>query len=149
MAKSTFIYVVYIKAAPERIWKALLDGEFTRQYWAGENVSDWQPGSPWEHRRTDATRSVAVIGEVVEAIVPTRLVLTWADPSDRGNRARYSRVTLDLKAIGDMVELSVTHGDLDDTTPMAGAIAVGWPRVLSSLKSLLETGRALDTWARA
>lgn len=148
MAKSTFVYIVYIKASPERIWTALLDGEFTRQYWAGENVSDWQPGSPWEHRRTDATRSVGVIGEVVEAVAPTRLVLTWADPSDRGNRAHYSQVTFDLKPIGEMVELSVTHRDLDDTTPMAGAVATGWPRVLSSLKSLLETGRALDTWAR-
>jgi len=148
MAKSTFVYVVYIKAAPERIWKALLEGEFTRQYWAGENVSDWRPGSPWEHRRMDATRSVGVLGEVIEAIAPTRLVLTWADPSDRGNRSHYSRVTFDLKPIGDMVELSITHRDLDDTTPMAGAVAAGWPRVLSSLKSLLETGRALDTWAR-
>ena len=97
----------------------------------------------------DATRSVAVIGEVVEATAPNRLVLTWADPADRGNRSHYSRVTFDLKAIGDMLELSVTHRDLDDTTPMAGTVAVGWPRVLSSLKSLLETGRALDTWARA
>lgn len=147
MAKSNFVYVVYIRATAERIWKALLDGEFTRQYWAGENVSDWKIGSAWEHRRTDATRSVAVIGEVVEAVAPTRLVLTWADPADRGNRARYSRVAFDLKSTGDMVELSVTHSDLEDTTPMAGRVAQGWPRVLSSLKSLLETGQALQTWA--
>ena len=147
MAKSTFVYVVYIRATPERIWIALLDGEFTRQYWAGENVSDWKIGSAWEHRRTEAMGSVAVIGEVMEAVAPIRLVLTWADPADRGNRSHYSRVAFDLKALGDMVELSVTHSDLEGTTAMAAKVIQGWPRVLSSLKSLLETGRALETWA--
>ena len=50
MAKATFLYVTYIAAPAERVWKALLDGEFTRQYWGHDNVSDWQKGSTWEHQ---------------------------------------------------------------------------------------------------
>jgi uncharacterized protein YndB with AHSA1/START domain len=144
MAKSTFGYVVYIASTPETVWRALLDGEFTRQYWGCDNVSEWQPGSGWEHRRGG---SVAILGEVLEAAAPHRLVLTWADPSDRNDKSRYSRVAFDIETVGDMVRLTVTHDRLESGSDMHHKITQGWPRVLSSLKSLLETGRALDTWA--
>jgi uncharacterized protein YndB with AHSA1/START domain len=65
VAKSAFVYVIYIASSAETVWKALPDGEFTRQFWGHENVSDWKPGSAWEHRRADATRSVVMLGEVV------------------------------------------------------------------------------------
>jgi uncharacterized protein YndB with AHSA1/START domain len=80
--KSTFVYVTSIAAASETVWKALLDGEFTRQYWGHENVSDWTPGSTWEHRQSDAADAVRILGEVLEARPPHRLVITWADPVD-------------------------------------------------------------------
>jgi uncharacterized protein YndB with AHSA1/START domain len=144
MAKAIFGYVIYIAATPGAVWKALLDGEFTRQYWGGDNISDWRPGSTWEHRRSDATRSVAMIGEVLEAVAPQRLALTWADPEDRGNKARYSRVTFEIETVGQMARLTVTHDQLEAGSDMQGKISQGWPRVLSSLKSLLETGRALS-----
>ena len=83
MPKSTFVYSIYIAGSVEAVWKALLDGQFTRQYWGHDNVSDWQPGSPWEHRRADGTGTVAILGEVVEAQPPHRLIITWADPADR------------------------------------------------------------------
>ena len=147
MPKSTFVYVIYIAARPEAVWKALLDGEFTRQYWGHENVSDWKPGPPWEHRPAGAARDALVIGEVVEAKPPRRLVLTWADPGDGDRKDRHSRVTFEIEPIADMVRLTVTHDELEAGSDMHRKIAQGWPRVLSSLKSLLETGRALDTWA--
>jgi uncharacterized protein YndB with AHSA1/START domain len=148
MARSSFVYVIYIAAAPERVWSALLDGEFTRQYWGHENVSDWKPGSAWEHRRDDAARSVAMLGEVIEARAPNRLVITWADPQDRARRERHSRVTFEIEPIADMVRLTVTHDELEPGSQMQRKVSQGWPRVLSSLKSLLETGRPLQTWAR-
>jgi uncharacterized protein YndB with AHSA1/START domain len=147
MAKTKFTYVTYIATTAETLWKALLDGEFTRQYWGHDNVSDWQPGSTWEHRRTDATRAVVILGEVVAASAPNHLVITWADPGDRGKRDRHSRVTFDIETIGEMVRLSVTHDELDPDSDMLRNISRGWPRVLSSLKSLLETGQPLNTWA--
>ncbi len=145
MPKTTFVYVTYIAARPEAVWKALLDGEFTRQYWGHDNVSDWRPGSPWEHRRADASRTVDILGEVLEAEPPKRLVMTWGEPRDKGRRERHSRVAFEIEAVADMVRLTVTHDDLEPE--MGRKIAEGWPRVLSSLKTLLETGRPLKTWA--
>ena len=148
MPKSRFVYEIYIASTPEIVWKALLDGEFTRQYWERDNVSDWKPGSPWEHRDSTADRVVRLLGEVVEASPPHRLVLTWAEPSDRERRERHSRVTFELESVAGMVRLRITHEDLEPGSNMERNISQGWPRVLSSLKSLLETGRALKTWAR-
>jgi uncharacterized protein YndB with AHSA1/START domain len=144
--KSRFVYEIYIAASVETVWKALLDGEFTRQYWQRENVSDWIPGSSWEHRRV-SDGQVAMLGEVLEASPPNRLVITWADPSDRLHRARHSRVAFEIDAVADMVRLTITHDDLQPGSDMERKITQGWPRVLSSLKSLLETGRPLNTWA--
>jgi len=147
MAKSTFVYTIYIAAKPETVWRALLDGEFTRQYWGHDNVSDWKPGSPWEHRRNDANGTLVILGEVLEAEVPRRLVLSWGDAQDRAHRERYTRVAFDIEPVGDMVRLTVTHDELEAGSQMLKKISNGWPRVLSSLKSLLETGRPLQTWA--
>ena len=147
MNSSKFVYVVYIATQPETVWKALLEGEFTRQYWGHENVSDWKTGSPWEHRRSDAARTVVLVGQVLESQPPRRLVLTWANPEDKANKERHSRVTFDIEPVGDMVRLTVTHDQLEDGSEMLRKISEGWPRVLSSLKSLLETGRPLQTWA--
>ena len=146
MGKSSFVYVIYIASTPEVVWKALLDGEFTRRYWEAENVSDWRPGSSWEHRR-DGAAAPRILGEVIEAIPPRRLVITWAEPKDRARKERHSRVAIDIEPVGDMVRLTVTHSDLDSGSDMLRSISEGWPRVLSSLKSLLETGRPLHTWA--
>ena len=147
MPKARFVYVIYIAAAVETVWRALLDGEFTRQYWGHENVSDWQPGSSWEHRRAAGDRGTAILGEVIESAPPTRLVITWAAPADRARRELHSRVTFDLAPVADMVRLTITHEDLEPGSDMERRITMGWPRVASSLKSLLETGRPLSTWA--
>jgi uncharacterized protein YndB with AHSA1/START domain len=147
MGKSSFVYEIYIAATEDEVWRALLEGDFTRQYWAHENVSDWQPGSLWEHRQAKDTRAVRILGEVIASQPPHRLVITWAEPKDRAHRERHSRVTFDIKRIGGMTRLTITHDELDAGSTMDQRIRAGWPRVLSSLKSLLETGRALDTWA--
>jgi len=148
MARARFVYAIYIAAPADRVFRALLDGEFTRQYWGHENVSDWKPGSRWEHRKGDASGPVLLLGEVVESRPPTRLVVTWADPADRDRRDRHSRVSFEIEPVADMVRLTVTHEELEEGSGMHRAIANGWPRVLSSLKSLLETGRPLRTWAK-
>ncbi len=138
----TFIYVFYIRTTPERLWEALTNPEFTRQYWGGNaNVSDWKKGAKWQHVDRDENDNVYVVGEVLESLPPKRLVLTWADPDDT---ADSSRVTFEIEPIEDMVRLNVTHGDFKTGSVMAGKVSGGWPRVLSSLKSFLETGKALN-----
>jgi len=148
MSDTQFVYAIYIRGTLEQVWNGLLDARFTRQYWAHENVSDWKLGSRWEHRRTDAARTLDLVGEVIESSPPRRLVLTWAEPADQAKRDKHSRVTFELEAIDDMVRLTITHEALAAGSEMLRKISAGWPRVLSSLKSLLETGKPLPTWAK-
>ena len=138
--KPAFVYVTYIESTPERVWDALTDPDATAAYWGHSNVSDWQPGSPWEHRRTDGSGIADVVGEVVESAPPTRLVTTWAEPGATDDE-RTSRVTFDVEPYGDIVRLTVTHEDLADED--RGDAEAGWAAVLSNLKSFLETGSAL------
>jgi uncharacterized protein YndB with AHSA1/START domain len=148
MTSTEFVYVTYIAADPKRVWDALLRSELTRKYWGHDNVSDWKPGSKWEHRQADESRKVRIAGKVLESDPPRRLVLTWNDPA-ASDAATQSRVTIELEPIEDMVRLTITHDQLVPGSDMHRKIAAGWPRVLSSLKSLLETGRPLATWATA
>jgi uncharacterized protein YndB with AHSA1/START domain len=148
MSSHEFVYVTYIAAKPQRIWDALIKAEFTRQYWGHDNVSDWKPGSAWEHRDADGG-NLKLVGKVVEFDPPRRLVLTWANPADRGNPSAHSRVTITLEPIEEMVRLTVVHDQLVPGSDMQRGIEAGWPRVISSLKSFLETGKPLPTWAKA
>lgn len=138
--KPTFIYVTYIESTPEKVWHALTDADLTAEYWGHSNVSDWQVGSAWEHRRTDGSGVADVVGTVAESVAPTRLVTTWAGPGEEHDRS--SRVTFDIEPYGEIVRLTVTHENLADEAERREA-AAGWAAVLSNLKSLLETGHVL------
>lgn len=140
--KPSYVYVIYIRSTPEKVWHALTDAELTASYWGHSNVSDWRPGSRWEHRRTDGSGIADVVGTVVESQPPTRLVALWADPADEDNPDKQSRVTFDVQPHADIVRLTVTHEDLPDESAL-GDVSLGWPAVLSNLKSLLETGSTL------
>jgi len=152
MTKPSFVYVTYIATTPEKVWRALVDTDVMRKYWADptaddpahENVSDWRPGSQWEHRRVDDSHTVDIVGKVVESTPPRRLVFTWARPKDAEDDSKHSRVTFDIEPQGDgLIRLTVTHEDLERDPKMLEGISSGWPMVLSNLKTLLETGRAL------
>lgn len=141
MNKQTFVYVTYIQTTPEKAWRALVDSDLTRMYWGKENHSDWKPGSRWEMRDLGDAREVMVVGKVVETTPPRRLVMTWARPREESDVTLHSRVTFELEPQGDLVRLTVLHEDLD--AKMAESITQGWPLVLSSLKTMLETGKGL------
>jgi uncharacterized protein YndB with AHSA1/START domain len=151
MAKPDFVYVTYIATTPEKVWQAFIDTDVMRQYWVGPsaecarvNVSDWKPGSRWEHQRTDGTGTIDIVGKVVESDPPRRLVYTWARPKDAEDPSKHSRVAVDIEPQGDgLVRLTVTHEDLERDPQMLAGISGGWPKVLSNLKTLLETGRPL------
>jgi len=145
MTKTAFVYVTYIASTPQRVWDALLKPEFTREYWRRDNVSDWNVGSRWEHRKIDG--EVQLVGKVIENDPPRRMVISWSQPSDENDTAKHTRVTFEIAPVGNMVQLTVTHDMLDAGSDMDRGIRIGWPRVLSSLKTLLEVGKALDTWA--
>jgi uncharacterized protein YndB with AHSA1/START domain len=142
MSNEKFVYVTYIASTPQKVWKALIEGELTRQYWKHEQVSDWKPGSKWELVADDAKHTVKHVGKVLESVPEMRLVVTWGDVADAAEPAKHSRLAIDIDVVGEMVRLTVTHDAL--SPEMRRKITYGWPLVLSSLKSLLETGRPLD-----
>ncbi|MBR1126019.1 SRPBCC family protein [Bradyrhizobium lablabi] len=138
MSKPEFVYVIYIHATPEKIWQALINPEMTKEFWGRHrNASDWKPGSPWQHQNYDDANDVSVTGTVVESHPPRRLVLTWAS----SNSSDVSRVAFDIDEFMGSTKLTVTHSELS-IEAMRG-ISAGWPAVLSSLKTLLETGASL------
>jgi uncharacterized protein YndB with AHSA1/START domain len=147
MGKPQFVYVTYVSTSPEKLWNALIDPAMTARYWQHDNVSDWKPGSAWEHRRCDGKGTVDLVGTVVESSPPRRLVLTWAFPADQGREDQHSRVTFELEPLRGVVRLTVTHDRLEPDSEMLDGITEGWPKVLSSLKSLLEVGKPLpELW---
>lgn len=147
MQNAKFIYEVYIAAEPKKIWDALVVPEITRRYWGHENVSDWHEGSSWEHQRSDPPKQVDIIGKVIEIKPMQTLVLSWARPEEAHDKSKFSRVRIQLDPIDSMTRVTVTHDQLVEDSDTLRSITAGWPRVLSSMKSLLETGKPLDTWA--
>lgn len=143
MNEAQFVYVAYISTSPEKLWNALINPKMTTKYWQHENVSDWKPGSKWEHRGSDKEKTLDLVGKVIESSPSRRLVLTWASPADEVHEEKHSRVTFEIEPIGDVVRLTVTHDRLEPGSEMLEGITEGWPKVLSSLKSLMEVGRPL------
>jgi uncharacterized protein YndB with AHSA1/START domain len=131
--KPSFVYVTYIQSTPEKVWHALTDADLTAEYWGHSNVSDWQTGSTWEHRRTDGSGISDVVGTILETVPPKRLVMTFGEPT---------QVTFEIEPYGEIVRLTVTHENLADQAEYI-AVSTGWPAVLANLKSLLETGHVL------
>ena len=143
MAESRFVYVTYIRTTPEKLWKALIDPEFTRRYWCDtRQESEWKPGSSWRIMIPDGR--VADSGEVVEIEPHRKIVLRWRNEFRPELRAEgYSRLTYELEKVGDSVKLTILHEIDKPDSKFIQAVSNGWPHILASLKSLLETGESL------
>ena len=139
--RPTFVYVTYIESSPERVWQALTDADLSAEYWGHSNVSDWQPGSRWEHRRVDGSGIADVAGTVLAATPPRRLTMTFDAPGETPPGGP-STVTFDIEPYHEIVRLTVTHVNLPDDEALS-AVSAGWPAVCANLKSLLETGHVL------
>lgn len=141
MKKPQLVYTTYIRSTPKKVWDAITQPKFTRQYWGGlANVSDWKKGSTWDMATEGVKPEIYTTGKVLESTPPKRLVLSWIDPE---NLKDTSRVTYEIETVKDSVCLTVTHDQFKAGSTMPGRVNGGWPRVLSSLKSFLETGRGL------
>jgi uncharacterized protein YndB with AHSA1/START domain len=143
MDKPKFVYVSYIATTPEKLWQALTRGEFTRQYWGGRRIqSDWQVGSVVKHLGEDG--GIDWEGKVLVSEPPRLLSYTFhMQISDEHRAERPSRVTFELQPLGSVVKLVLTHDDFEAAKTTSETARHGWPAILSSLKSLLETGNPL------
>jgi len=143
MKKSKFVYVTYIRTTPKKLWQALTDPEFIRRYFYGTtHESEWKPGSSWKMVAPGA--KVVDAGEVLEAKPPRKLVLKWRNELKRELHAEgFSLMTYDIEKEGTCVKLTVTHEMNRSNSKLIEAVSGGWPPILASLKSLLETGESL------
>lgn len=137
---SKFVYVTFIRTTPDKLWSALTEPEFTRQYWFGTHQeTDWKVGSPWRLVFSDGRTADA--GEIVEADPPRRLVLKWRNEFKPELKSEgYSRCEITLEPMDGAVKLTIVHSIGQAQSRLIEAVSGGWPRILSNLKSLLETG---------
>src|SRR5215467_11287709 len=143
MPRSTFVYVTYIRTTPEKLWSALTDPQFMRQYWFGNHCeSQWTPGSSWKNVYPDGR--ITDVGVIVEAEPSRRLVIRWQHQDKPELKAEgQSLCTMEIEPSGTAVKLSITHTIEREPSKLIEAVGGGWPKVLSNLKSLLETGSAV------
>ena len=140
MARSAFVYATYIRTTPERLWSALTDPEFMKQYWFGMHCkSSFTTGSSWQ--LVGENGDVWDAGEIVEAVPPQRLVIRWEHQMRPELKAEgASLCTMELEPAGQAVKLTITHSIEREGSKLVEAVSGGWPKILSNLKSLLETG---------
>jgi DNA-binding transcriptional ArsR family regulator/uncharacterized protein YndB with AHSA1/START domain len=154
--KPSFVYTTYINTTPERLWQALTEPAFTQRYWGITFDTDWQPGS----RMTWVQRGVTIADPeqvVLESEPYTRLSYTWHtftpefaealeltdEVFERVSAEPRSKVTFEIEELGERVKLTVLHDTEDPESLITSMVSSGWPRVISDLKTLLETGDTL------
>lgn len=145
MAGSSFVYVTYIRSPQQKVWDALTKPEFQKLYWFGmHQQTDWKPGSSWKLLFEDGR--VADMGEVLEFDAPSRLAIKWRneirpDFKDEG----FTRCVMSLEHDGELTKLTIDHSiEREGAKIITEGVSTGWPKILSSLKSMLETGNALE-----
>jgi uncharacterized protein YndB with AHSA1/START domain len=148
MSESKFVYVTFIRATPEKIWEALTTPEIQRKFWfGGYQQSEWKAGASWTLHMPEI--GIADTGEVLESERPKRIVLKWRNEfRPELKAAGFTRCTYEIEAQGEVTKLTVIH-EAPEPSPMIDAVSKGWPMVLSSLKSLLETGNPLPRTEQA
>jgi DNA-binding transcriptional ArsR family regulator/uncharacterized protein YndB with AHSA1/START domain len=151
-----FVYTTYIKTTAEQLWQALTDPAFTVRYWGVELTSDWKVGSSvtWKYKgvtMSDPTQTVLVadvnrrLAYNWHAITPefAKLIGSSVDEAAALAAEQRSHVTFEIEPMGELVKLTVTHGGFESGSTILPGISEGWPTILASLKTLLETGEEL------
>lgn len=138
--ETTFVYVMYIRTTPERLWEFLTNPALMKQYWFGMHCdSAWTAGASWQLIASDG--HILDAGEIIEALPPQRLVIHWQHQSRPELKAEgFSRCTMELEPTGEAVKLCITHTIDRTQSKLIEAVSGGWPKIISNLKSLLETG---------
>ncbi|MET0869085.1 MAG: SRPBCC family protein [Pseudorhodoplanes sp.] len=143
--KPKTVYVTYIASTPEKVFQALTDPAFSRDYFAGFAV-DVEPKAGGRFRLLYPDGRTHISGEVVEWSPPRRFVCTWlVEGMKEFAELPVCLVTYDIEPAGDAVKLTMTEShswDVPDAI-LAGGQS-GWPAILSNLKSVLETGKKMS-----
>ena len=147
MEKPKFVYVTHINTSPEKLWDALTNPEFTQQYWGGRRVqSDWTVGASIKHLKPDG--AIDLQGEVLQADPPHTLSYTFHHAPRAGlPEEEPTRVTFQITIAFGVTKLTIVHDGFEPDSARFLEVSHGWQAILSSLKTLLETGAPLPfTW---
>ncbi|HKV48732.1 MAG TPA: SRPBCC family protein [Candidatus Acidoferrales bacterium] len=146
-AESTFVYVTFIRTTPEKLWSALTDAAQMKEYWFGMHIkAEWKPGAEWQMLFPDGR--VADNGEIIEIERPKRIRLKWRNEFRPELKAEgFALCTMELEPVGASVRLTITHTIERADSKLIQAVSGGWPKILSNLKSMLETGQIVLTQA--
>jgi len=141
------VYEVYIRTTPEKLWQAITDPAFTRQYFHEQEVaSGWKVGARYRHTAPDG--AMRIDGEIIEIEPPWRLVHSFTCPDNKETAGDApSRVTWQIEKRGDVCLLTLTHDGFDGETATYKSVGKGWNPILSGLKTLMETGKPLQIGA--
>jgi uncharacterized protein YndB with AHSA1/START domain len=144
MPGTALVNVIYIRTTPRALWNALTEAKYTRQYYVGlELEAELKPGGRFDYmHRLEVHRrdGPGVAGEVIEVVPRKKLVHSF---QPRFIDDGPSRVTYEIEVMGMVCKLTVTHDEFPPRGTTLAAVKEGWPEILSSLKSLLETGQPL------
>lgn len=145
--QTSFVYVTFIRTTPDKLWSALTDANQMKEYWFGMHFqTSWERGAEWQMIFPDG--KIADTGEILELDRPKRIRLKWRNEFRPELKAEgYALCTIEIEPYGDAVRLSIAHSIERADSKFIQAVSGGWPKVLSNLKSLLETGRVLLTEA--
>ena len=142
--RPAIVYTIYVASTPEKVWEALTSAEFSRQYFSGQSVEvDQRIGGAFIMRTPDGALHIS--GEVIECDPPRRLTVTFnVNWPALVEKLGPTLVTYEIEPAGDVVRLTMLQShDRDISDDFLSCCRSGWPAILSSLKSLLETGQAL------
>lgn len=142
--RQTHVFQIYVRCTPEQLWEGITSGAVTKRYFHDTTIeSTWEPGSPVVYRNEDG--SSAVEGEVIACDRPRSLSYSWHvlyDPA--AAREAPSRVTWEIEQMGESCRLTLVHDEFPEGSVVFDNVGEGWPLLLSSLKSLIETGEPLS-----
>jgi uncharacterized protein YndB with AHSA1/START domain len=142
VAKSSFVYVTYIRTTPEKLWSALISPEFNKQYWLGAHPeAEWKLGGSWKLMFPDGR--VADSGEITAFEPNRKLAIRWRNERPELKEEGWSLCTMEIEPTKEAVKLTVTHSIERAQSKLIEAVSGGWPQILSNLKSLLETGSVI------
>jgi uncharacterized protein YndB with AHSA1/START domain len=145
MNRSQFVYVTYIRTTPEKLWAALTTPEIMKDYWFGAVIeTNWKAGSAWRMVHPDGRVSDG--GEILEAVPGSLIVMKWRNEwRPELNAEGFAQCRIVLEPVGKVVKLTIEHSIERSPSKLIEAVSGGWPKILSNLKSLLETGSVVLT----
>ena len=136
------IYIFYMGATPEKVWEAITGADGVRKMFFGARLeTSFEAGSSYRYVGDDGKgKEIVYLSGTILECEPPRILRTTYSP---GGESFVSELVYELEPVGDAVKLTITHNSEHPQSQLIQAVSGGWPRILSNLKSLLETGEVL------